>query len=382
MSSLEARWDQAFKLAVENGALDETVVDRCTDVLAASESADHNALMSLHLERLQGLFSDYHPKGPPFGAMHSCGEWVLIHGLAAKPELNGTTGSVIKYITTRGRYEVMLHSGYGGANILVKHANLRWIHCASSEPYSLEELNASMARRAKVQWYGLEKLSPEEKQLQAQMQQKMDLQAAANGGTRDDDRKRRVHMSDLPCAECGLLWAKDDFSKAQLSKKTARRCKECVAKAPGLPPSTDSPTAVPSTARARKGWDFMDASGTWQPYKKRVSKEIEEMYAHGAPHCLYHPTQLSLCDTGEHQPDAMQGLMVGFEPPANVCTHRILFDRMVDVAVYEGTFVKVRRNGPPSKEREEEREWHMRDGFQRELYERTAGLQNAAAFGL
>ena len=135
---------------------------------------------------------------------------------------------------------------------------------------------------------------------------------------------------------------------------------------------------------SRRGWYFRDRAGSWQPYARKVSREIEEMYTHGAPHCLYRPGDLSLCDMGSHQPDALQGWMVGETPPPNVCTHRILFDRMVDIDVYAGTHVQVMRAGPASADRQKEenyRKQHPMDARSMH-YERGATIANAGAFGL
>lgn len=83
-------------------------------------------------------------------------------------------------------------------------------------------------------------------------------------------------------------------------------------------------------------WQFMDAAGVWQAYPPPIAREIEEMYEYGAPHCLYHPTHPLIRD-GARQQDAAEGFMVGMPPPPDACTHRILFDLNVDVALYEGT---------------------------------------------
>ena len=120
--------------------------------------------------------------------------------------------------------------------------------------------------------------------------------------------------------------------------------------APMRPPTT---CATESTKPRRHGWYFLDADGKWAPYSRKLSREIEEMYDYGAPHCLYRPHQLGLCEDGCHQPDAMQGLMLGERPPSGVCTHLVLFDRMVDVDVYAGTVVQIRRQGPLSTDRQE-----------------------------
>ena len=96
-------------------------------------------------------------------------------------------------------------------------------------------------------------------------------------------------------------------------------------------------------------WEFIHGRGgrlaSLPPYPRPIAKEIEEMYEYGAPHCLYHPDDPLLCDTGASQPNAVDGFMVGMAPPPHVCTHRILFDLNVDVALYEGTFLNVRRTG-------------------------------------
>lgn len=124
----------------------------------------------------------------------------------------------------------------------------------------------------------------------------------------------------------------------------------------------------------------MDAAGAWQAYPRPVAKEIEEMYEYGAPHCFYHPEDLSLCETGARQPDAAEGFMVGMSPPPGVCTHRILFDLNVDIALYEGTFVNLRRMGAPCAKRVLERSQHGPSEIA--AYKKDAGITNAAAFGL
>ena len=55
---------------------------------------------------------------------------VLIHGLKAKPELNGTHGRVIKYLAEKERFQVSLESG--APPILLKVANLEYAEEAST----------------------------------------------------------------------------------------------------------------------------------------------------------------------------------------------------------------------------------------------------------
>ena len=49
-------------------------------------------------------------------------------------------------------------------------------------------------------------------------------------------------------------------------------------------------------------WEFIHGRGgrlaSLPPYPRPIAKEIEEMYEYGAPHCLYHPDDPLLCDTG------------------------------------------------------------------------------------
>ena len=71
-------------------------------------------------------------------------------------------------------------------------------------------------------------------------------------------------------------------------------------------------------------WEYMNEEGSWTQYVRGHSKEIEEMYEYGAPHCLMRPDDLSLWATGAFQKDAKDGFMVGQTPPPGVCTHRIL----------------------------------------------------------
>lgn len=72
--------------------------------------------------------------------------------------------------------------------------------------------------------------------------------------------------------------------------------------------------------------------------------------------------------------------MVGMSPPPDVCTHRILFDLNVDIALYEGTFVNLRRIGAPCAKRELERSQHGPSEIA--AYKKDARITNAAAFGL
>jgi hypothetical protein len=50
------------------------------------------------------------------------GDWVELHSLAAKPEINGCMGEVRKWHTDKERYAVRLPTG---TSILLKPANLK-----------------------------------------------------------------------------------------------------------------------------------------------------------------------------------------------------------------------------------------------------------------
>jgi hypothetical protein len=108
-----------------------------------------------------------------------------------------------------------------------------------------------------------------------------------------------------------------------------------------------------------------------------MSKDIEYMYEEGSPHYLFRPGHREDLE-GANQPAAVQGLLIGHRPPPGVCTHRILFDHSVEVGLYSGACINIRRNGPPPKERE----CNLRFGAPPGMYELGAKLANAAAFGL
>jgi hypothetical protein len=137
--------------------------------------------------------------------------------------------------------------------------------------------------------------------------------------------------------------------------------------------------------RDRQAWPLAwerKLSTGWQPYAKEVAEEIEDMYAYGSPHFLYRPDNISLSEAGANQDAAVQGWMVGWAPPANVCTFRILFDLMVEVSLYEGSWVKIRRNGPPNLEREDAIRRMKGDAATHARYKLFAGMANAEAFKL
>ena len=226
---MATRWDAAFVRAVEHSALEQAEVDALSHALAAlTSSEERKNLRELHLTRLEFLADQWHPLGPPLGAMHVSGDTVILQNLQARPELNGTKHYIRKYDAAAGRYAV--HSVDGkGEQIRVKPLNLLGI--------KTREVHVE-------QWYGLDKLEPiQVLRDRARMQPK-----CGPGLGLDQPRLRREREQASPEQQDDVLQRQAiQLEREALARYVTGWCEHVGTAGPQTAPSQPMPRASPTT---------------------------------------------------------------------------------------------------------------------------------------
>ena len=117
-------WAASLGSAVSAGAISQDVLGRLSGELTAVDEGERLALIESQLQRL---------RAGDLEGMLSAKQSVRFVGLAAKPELNGTPGMIVSFVSEKGRYAVQPLKAAGdplpmGAPICVKPANIEMLN--------------------------------------------------------------------------------------------------------------------------------------------------------------------------------------------------------------------------------------------------------------
>jgi len=120
-------WVASFGGAVSAGAISQEVLGRMSGELTAMDEGERPALIESQLQRL---------RAGELEGMLSAKQSVRLVGLAAKPELNGTTGLIVAFVPEKGRYAVQPLTADAllmGAPICVKPVNVEMFNATVAD---------------------------------------------------------------------------------------------------------------------------------------------------------------------------------------------------------------------------------------------------------